>query len=556
MSSLTDMQEWQVLQKQFELEADNPILKYFESGQNRFARWSHKLGGLFVDYSKHRVSDKTMQLLMDLAMARGLESSRDQMFAGNNINFTEDRAVLHIALRNQSARPIRANGEDVMPKIKQVLQRLADFTDKVRSGEWKGYSGKKITDVVNIGIGGSDLGPRMAVTALRPFVTDKLKFHFVANVDGADLSNTLKQLNPQTTLFIVESKTFSTQETLTNARTARAWLLDKLKNKDAILKHFVAVSVNRAAVKEFGIAIEHMFEFWDWVGGRYSLWSAIGLPIMLAIGSARFQELLSGAYIVDEHFRTSPIAESLPVKLAMIDIWYVNFYHAKSRAVFPYSYDLRYLPHYLQQAEMESNGKQVTREGRPVDYSTGVVSWGATGVNSQHANFQMLHQGTQLVPADFIVALQSFDGLPDHHDKLVSNCIAQTEALLCGKSEQRVREEMQRQGCPISEIDKLAPHRVFSGNRPTTTMVLDQIDPETLGSLIALYEHKIFVQGIVWDVNSFDQWGVELGKDLANTVLSELAQTSSSTTHDASTNGLIDYYKNSKAEAQRKCGPD
>jgi glucose-6-phosphate isomerase len=456
---------------------------------------------------------------------------------------------LHVALRNRSNRPIRLDGQDVMPQVNRVLQQMERFTAEVRNGDWKGFTGRQIRDVVNIGIGGSNLGPLMVTEALRPYQRERLQVHFVSNVDPTHITETLKILDPETTLFIVSSKTFTTQETLANALAARDWLLAALHEPAAIARHFVAVSTNAKAVREFGIDTENMFEFWDWVGGRYSLWSAIGLPIALGIGMDHFYELLQGAHEMDEHFAdTHDLSENMPVVMALIGIWYVNFFHAKTQAILPYDQYLRYLPAYLQQADMESNGKRVTRDGFPVEYATGPVVWGAAGTDGQHAFYQLIHQGTQLIPCDFIAPVTSHNPIGDQHQKFLANFLAQTEALMKGKSVEEVRAELQAEGVHPAQAVSLLPHKVFPGNKPTNSILFDRLTPRRLGALIALYEHKIFVQGVIWRVNSFDQWGVELGKQLADVILGELTETGAAGEHDSSTQGLLDYCKRMNKE--------
>jgi glucose-6-phosphate isomerase len=517
----------------------------FAADPQRFARMSREACGLFVDWSKHRATGETIALLLALARQQGVEGWRDRMFAGEKINGTEGRAVLHVALRNRSNRPILVDGKDVMPDVNAVLAQMRDFTERVRSGAWRGHTDETITDLVNIGIGGSDLGPVMVTEALRPYGRPELRTHFVSNVDGTHIAETLRQVDPARTLFVVASKTFTTQETLTNAHTARTWLLDLAGGDEAaIAKHFVAVSTNAGEVAAFGIDPANMFPFWDWVGGRYSLWSAIGLSIALAIGMDRFEELLAGAHELDEHFRTAPLPENLPVILAMLGVWYANFFGAETHAILPYDQYLHRFPAYLQQGDMESNGKRVDRDGRAItDYTTGPVIWGEPGTNGQHAFYQLIHQGTRLIPADFIAPIRTHNPLDRHHDILLANFFAQPEALMRGKPPGEARAELAAQGLPPEEVERLAPHRAFPGDRPTTSIVVDQLTPHTLGALIALYEHKIFVQGIVWNINSFDQWGVELGKQLASKILPELEDGTTISSHDASTNGLINRFK-------------
>jgi glucose-6-phosphate isomerase len=505
----------------------------FAADPARFERFSLQVGELLLDYSKNRITDETMALLARLAGEADVAGWRERMFNGEKINHTENRAVLHVALRNRSNRPVTVDGEDVMPKVNAVIERMGAFAEKVRSGEWRGYTGERITDVVNIGIGGSDLGPQMVYQALKPYRHPRLKVHFISNVDGAHVKETLEALNPETTLFIVSSKTFTTQETMTNAHYAREWFLAQSQAEKHIARHFVAVSTNRDTVTSFGIDPANMFEFWDWVGGRYSLWSAIGLSIVMAVGAERFVELLEGAHEMDEHFREAPLEKNMPVTLALLGIWYNNFFGAESQAILPYDHYLRSLPAYLEQADMESNGKSVDREGKAVDYATGQIIWGATGINGQHAFYQLLHQGTKMIPADFIVSVTPHTELQEHHDILIANFLAQTEALMRG----RTREETQAQ------TGQFVSHKVFEGNHPSNALLLQQLTPHALGMLIALYEHKIFVQGVIWNLNSYDQWGVELGKQLASRILPELHADAPVAGHDASTNALINYYR-------------
>ncbi|MBO6807028.1 MAG: glucose-6-phosphate isomerase [Thalassospira sp.] len=515
------------------------LRKAFADDPARFERYSAALNDLFVDYSKNLVNDDVMAALVDLAKAANVEGWRDRMFAGDKINVTENRAVLHTALRNLDGGPVEVDGTDVMPAVKEVLARLKDFAARVHSGQWKGHTGKKITDVVNIGIGGSDLGPVMVNEALRPYHIDGIRCHFVSNVDGAHIVDTLKFLDAETTLFIIASKTFTTDETLTNAYSARDWLVGMLKDEAAVAKHFVAVSTALDKVAAFGIDTDNAFGFWDWVGGRYSLWSAIGLPIILAVGYEKFEELLRGAQSMDNHFKTAPIETNIPMILGLIGVWYRNVLGASSQAILPYDQHLSRLPAYLQQADMESNGKSVTRDGKPIAYETGPIIWGEPGTNGQHAFYQLIHQGTELIPVDFIMAANALHPLSNHHDKLVSNCLAQAEALMRGKTEAEVREELSGSDLSPAEIDVLAPQKVFDGNKPSTMILYKQLDPFTLGRLVAMYEHKIFVQGIIWNVNSYDQWGVELGKQLAKELLPMVEGKEDAGTRDASTAGLI-----------------
>ena len=512
----------------------------FREDPARADRFFLKVGEhLFVDYSKNLITSDSMTALFELARKTGVEAHRDRMFAGEPINTTEHRAVLHVALRNRSNRAMTVGGHDVMPEVRAALDHVRSFSEAVRGGKWVGYTGLRITDVVNIGIGGSDLGPAMAAQAMAPYTTDGPRTHFVSNVDGAHLSDTLRSLHPATTLFTIASKTFTTQETMTNARSARQWLLQRAKDEAAIAKHFVAISTNESEVKQFGIAPENMFVFWDWVGGRYSLWSSIGLPIAIAAGFGHFEQILDGAHQMDEHFRTAPLEQNVPIVLGLLGVWYGSVLGADSHAVLPYEQHLQRLPAYLQQLEMESNGKRVDRDGHVVDFQTSPIVWGEPGTNGQHAFFQLLHQGTRLVSTDFLVGIESHDQLGDHHRLLVANCIAQTEALMRGKTEAEAREELKGQGLSAEAIDRLAPHKVFPGNRPSTTIMYRKLGPRTLGMLLAMYEHRVFTMGAVWHINSFDQWGVELGKQLAGAVAKDLASATDSTSHDSSTNRLI-----------------
>jgi glucose-6-phosphate isomerase len=512
---------------------------WFRDDPERATRHTITAASISLDYSKQPITGETMTLLVNLAQAMDVPGWTQRMFAGEKINFTEQRAVLHTALRNRRNRPIIIDGIDVMPAVNTVLNQMRRFSDAVRSGEWRGHTGETITDVVNIGIGGSDLGPVMACAALKPFAHARLRSHFVSNIDSTHLAETLNLLDAKRTLFIVCSKTFTTQETLTNAQSARCWLVDKLGNDSAVAKHFVAVSTNAKEVSAFGIDTANMFEFWDWVGGRYSLWSAVGLALVLLIGMDEFEHLLNGAFEMDEHFRTAPLAENLPVILALLGIWQRNFLCSETHAILPYSQALARFPAYLQQLDMESNGKRIDREGNPVSYATAPIIWGEPGTNGQHAFYQLIHQGTSIVPADFIFALESEYPTGDHQAKLLANCIAQTEALLHGKNLDQVTQEMSAQGLSTEQIANLAPHRVFPGNRPSNTLILERLDAKTLGALIAAYEHKVFVQGIIWNINSFDQWGVELGKQLANRVLLDLSAAAATTNHDGSTQQAI-----------------
>jgi glucose-6-phosphate isomerase len=568
MSALTGSPAWQALERHARDIRDAHLRDLFASDPDRFDKFSLELDDLLLDHSKNRIAEDTMRLLFNLARQADVEGWRDRMFAGERINTTENRAVLHVALRNRSSRPILVDGENVMPAVNAVLNHMRSFSEQVRSGRWRGHTGETITDVVNIGIGGSDLGPLMVCEALKPYQRlgaqaaeggsppqraqaaeggsrpqQPLHPHFVSNVDGAHLVHTLEGLDPARTLFIVASKTFTTQESMTNAASARAWLLEKLGPDAEVARHFVAVSTNTDAVREFGIDPQNMFVFWDWVGGRYSLWSAIGLPIALAVGMDRFEELLAGAHAMDEHFRSAPLERNLPVVLGMLGIWNRNFLGACSHAVLPYDQHLEHLPAYLQQGDMESNGKSVRRDGVRVDYATGPIIWGEPGTNGQHAFYQLIHQGTELIPADFIAAAESLTPLGDHHEKLLANFFAQPEALAFGKTAEEARAELEADGLSGAALDALLPHKVFEGNRPTNSILYRKLTPYALGRLIALYEHKIFTQGIVWNINSFDQWGVELGKQLAKTILPELSGAERIASHDASTNALINHFK-------------
>ncbi|MBI2236504.1 MAG: glucose-6-phosphate isomerase [Magnetospirillum sp.] len=518
--------------------ASQPMRERFAADPGRFARFSLTLDELLLDYSKNRITAETMALLVELARQAGVEDWRDRMFAGAPINATENRPVLHTALRNRSDRPVRVEGADVMPEVRAVLARMKDFSGRLRSGDWRGQTGKRMASVVNIGIGGSDLGPVMVTEALKPYHQAGLAVRFVSNVDGSHAAEVLKLCDPETTLFIIASKTFTTQETIANATTARHWLVAAL-GEAAIPRHFVALSTNEAAVRAFGIDTANMFEFWDWVGGRYSLWSAIGLSIAVAVGFERFEELLDGAFRMDEHFRTQPLERNMPAVLALLGLWYNNFHGAQAYAVLPYDQYLHRLPAYLQQLDMESNGKGCARDGAPVAWQTGPVVFGEPGTNGQHAFYQLIHQGTKLIPCDFLAAAETHNPLGGHHLMLLANFLAQPEALMTGKTAEQARTELLAAGMAEDEIARQLPHRVFPGDRPTNSLLYRRLDPRTLGMLIALYEHKVFVQGILWDINSFDQWGVELGKQLAKTILPELTATAEPTAHDASTKGLI-----------------
>jgi len=540
----TTTQAWFVLKKHFEEEMSRRQMKdLFAADPNRFESYSIKNGGILFDYSKNIISDKTIQLLFQLAKECGLDKAIEAQFAGKPINETEGRAVLHTALRNFSGDPVLLDGKDVMPAIQAVLQQMKTFCNKIHQGEHRGYTGKKITTIVNIGIGGSDLGPVMVTEALKPYWIDGMQTYFVSNVDGTHIAETLKKVNAEETLFLIASKTFTTQETMTNAHTARTWFLEHAKEEAHIATHFVALSTNEKLVNAFGIHSQNMFEFWDWVGGRYSLWSAIGLSIALTIGYNNFEELLKGAHEADMHFKTMPFEKNMPVIMALLGIWYTNFFGAQSEAILPYDQYLHRFAAYFQQGNMESNGKYVDRNGTTVNYATGPVIWGEPGTNGQHAFYQLIHQGTLVIPCDFIAPAKSHNPIGDHHDKLLSNYFAQTEALLNGKTEKTVKEELNAAGKSEAEIESLAPFKVFAGNKPTNSFLVEKITPHALGFLIALYEQKIFTQGVIWNIYSFDQWGVELGKQLANQILPELSNNEPVTKHDSSTNGLINQYK-------------
>ena len=547
---LTDRPTWKALLAHSREIGETRILDLFDRDPERPSGFSLEACGILFDYSKNPVSAETRRLLLALAEDASIPAQVAAMFEGKRINVTEKRAVLHTALRNRSKNPVMVDGQDVMPGVRNVLERMRGMAERVRGRIAKGVTGKAFTDIVNIGIGGSDLGPLMVTTALRPYGSPGLRAHFVSNVDGAHLAATLAVLDAETTLFIISSKTFTTQETLTNANSAREWLLTKLAAAGPaellVEHHFAAVSTNLEATAAFGIIPERVFGFWDWVGGRYSLWSAIGLPIALTLGFERFEELLAGAFEMDEHFRTTPLERNLPAMAALIGLWHIDFLGHRTHAVLPYAQDLLYLPAFLQQLDMESNGKRVDRSGAAADYLTGPVIWGAPGTNGQHAFFQHLHQGTQVTPADFIVAANAVDSLPGHNDMLLANCIAQSEALLRGKSADEVRAELKARGMQGEELERLTPHRVFPGNRPSNTLVLQRLDPRSLGALIAFYEHKVFVQGAIWNINSFDQWGVELGKQLAGGVLADLRAGKPAAEHDPSTQRLIQYVLKSR----------
>ena len=540
----TNTQAWKALEAHQSQLANTTIADLFKQEQNRFNDYSLSFENqILVDFSKNKINQETLKLLRQLAKESALGEAINAMFTGEKINRTENRAVLHTALRNRSNTPVYVDGKDVMPEVNAVLAKMSAFCDRVISGEWKGYTGKAITDVVNIGIGGSDLGPYMVTEALRPY-KNHLNMHFVSNVDGTHIAETLKKVNPETTLFLVASKTFTTQETMTNANSARDWLLAAAKDNSAVAKHFAALSTNGKAVAEFGIDTNNMFEFWDWVGGRYSLWSAIGLSIALSIGFDNFEALLSGAHEMDKHFRTAPLEKNIPATLALVGLWNTNFLGAQTEAILPYDQYLHRFAAYFQQGNMESNGKYVDRNGDVIrDYQTGPIIWGEPGTNGQHAFYQLIHQGTMLIPCDFIAPAQSHNPLGDHHSKLLSNFFAQTEALAFGKTKEEVEAEFVKAGKSLDEVKDIVPFKVFTGNKPTNSILVQKMTPFVLGALIAMYEHKIFAQGVIFNIFSFDQWGVELGKQLANRILPELADKENVSSHDSSTNGLINQFK-------------
>lgn len=543
-SSLVSSAAWQALKKHHAETESLHMLDLFNEDSDRFVKFSVEYEALLLDYSKNRMTEETLPLLFNLAKQAGVEDWRERLLSGEKINTTEGRSVLHTALRNRSNKPVSSDNEDVMPLVNEELAKMRTFTETVRSGDWKGFTGKAITDIVNIGIGGSDLGPNMVCTALQPYAKDNLQVHFVSNVDALQITQTLSKLNAETTLFIIASKTFTTQETLTNAHSARTWFLRQQgTDKADVAKHFVAASTNANAVAAFGIDTANMFQFWDWVGGRYSLWSAVGLSIMLYVGMDNYEQLLEGAHSMDKHFAEQPLESNMPVILALIGIWYTNFYDAESQAILPYDHNLGLLPAYLEQADMESNGKSVRRDGTAVGYSTGAIVWGAEGINGQHAFYQLLHQGTRVIPADFIASVQSHADDQNHTDILASNFLAQTEALMRGRSLEETQQELSDAGVSEAEVEMRLPHMYFEGNQPTNSIVMDKLTPYNLGSIVAMYEHKIFVQGVIWNINSYDQWGVELGKKLAKNVLQELESGLDKFQHDSSTAGLLNWFR-------------
>ena len=547
MSQINQSPIWQSLNQHKKDIESISLREMFKSDPNRFNHFHIQFNDLLLDYSKHRISKETISLLVKLAKEADVEGWRNRMFEGEKINSTEHRAVLHTALRNQNISPIISDGEDVMPKVKNVLKKMRRFSEEVRSGQWKGFTGKTITSVINIGIGGSDLGPAMVCQALKAYGSKTITPYFVSNVDGADLSQALEKCNPETTLFIIASKTFTTQETMTNAFSARDWFLKAAKDNQHIKKHFVALSTNQHVVSEFGIDTENMFEFWDWVGGRYSLWSAIGLSIALYIGMDGFEDLLKGGFEMDEHFKTAPIEQNIPMMMGLLGVWYINFFDFPTHAILAYDQGLSKLAPYLQQADMESNGKFINRDGEHIDFHTGPVIWGEVGTNGQHAFYQLLHQGTEIVPADFIMPIESQYALGkdgnEHHKILLSNFIAQTQSLMLGKTYNEARAEIEKQGYEGEDIESFIPQKTFEGNRPTSSILFKKLTPKTLGQIIAMYEHKIFTQGIIWNINSFDQWGVEYGKQIAKQVLPKLSEKTPTDNFDSSTNGLINYIK-------------
>jgi glucose-6-phosphate isomerase len=543
MTVMNEGKSWQALAEHYKKVSPLHMRDLFQGDPQRFEKFSLRFNDILLDFSKNRITEETLQLLHNLVNEAELSSWIEKMFAGEAINHTEQRAVLHVALRNMTGQPMYVDGKDVMPLVKAELEKMEALSEAIRSRKWRGVSGQPITDIVNIGIGGSDLGPVMVTEALRPYGVHDLRVHYVSNVDENHILDTLEKVRPETTLFIVASKTFTTQETMLNANTARTWFLKAIDDESALKKHFVAVSANIAAAEKFGIAKENVFAMWDWVGGRYSLWSAIGLSIAIYIGMENYRSLLLGAYEMDVHFRTAPVAENLPITLALLGVWYNNFFGAQAHVVLPYDQHLHRLPAYLQQADMESNGKYVDRQGKEVTDTTGPIIFGEIGISAQHAFYQLLHQGTKLVPADILAPISDYHCIQDHHRALMSNVFAQAEALMKGKTEEEARDELHAAGMETEQLEQLLPYKIFQGNKPTNTILFDTLDPKTLGSLIALYEHKIFVQGVIWNINSFDQWGVELGKQLASHILDELEHDNAVTTHDSSTNGLINYYK-------------
>lgn len=541
--TITDSAAWKQLEQHFQQTQSQHMRDLFEANPDRFNDFHIQLDDILLDYSKNRITEETRRLLIDLAKEAGVEEWREKMFAGEHINVTEDRAVLHVALRNRCNKPMLVDGLDVMPEVNRVLDKMENFSDSVRSGLLRGYDGERFKSIINIGIGGSDLGPQVVCESMKPFAQRGLNAYFVSNADSTHLQETLKQVEPESTLFVISSKSFATQETMLNAESAKKWFLGLVGNDKAIAKHFVAVTNNIEAATDFGITADNIYEIWDWVGGRYSLWSAIGLPIALYLGMDHFKELLEGAHVMDHHFKEAPLEENMPVIMAMLGVWYNNFHQSQSHAVMPYSQYLRRLPAYLQQLDMESNGKTIDREGERVEYLTGPIIWGEPGTNGQHAFFQLLHQGTKPVPADFIVPCISQSPMGNHHRVLVSNCFAQTRALMHGKTTSEALNQMREEGVSDDVINELFSHKVFDGNKPTNTILFEKLTPKTLGSILALYEHKVFVQGVIWNINSFDQMGVEYGKELAGDIQGELSNRDETTNYDSSTNALINYRK-------------
>ncbi|MBS1576309.1 MAG: glucose-6-phosphate isomerase [Bacteroidetes bacterium] len=539
----TSTEAWKQLQEHYEQAKSIQIKDLFKNDPDRFAKLSLQTGEILFDYSKNIITGETLRLLQQLAKETNVKEAIEAMFNGEKINETENRSVLHVALRNFSKEPVYSDGKDVMPEVRKVLRKMKKFSEGIHSGEHRGYTGKKIKYIVNIGIGGSDLGPFMVSEALKPYWVEGIETYFVSNIDGTNIAETLKKVSPERTLFLIASKTFTTQETMTNAHTARLWFLKKAKDEKHIAKHFAALSTNETEVVKFGIDKKNMFEFWDWVGGRYSLWSAIGLSIVLTIGYKNFEQLLKGAYATDNHFRNTSFEKNIPVIMALVGLWYTSFFGSQTEAILPYDQYMHRFPAYFQQGNMESNGKSVDRKGKKLDHNSGPVIWGEPGTNGQHAFYQLIHQGTVLIPCDFIAPAQTHNPIGDHHVKLLSNFFAQTEALMNGKKPEEVRAELVKSGMDEEHIERLLPFKVFPGNRPTNSFLIKKITPFSLGQLIALYEHKIFVQGVIWNIFSFDQWGVELGKQLANKILPELQDGNSVSNHDASTNGLINAYK-------------
>lgn len=549
MQKLTERASWKALEAHFEKIKDVHMRDLFAQDKQRFKKYSAQMDDILLDFSKNRIDDETFTLLCDLAKDIGIEEWRDQMFSGAPINNSEFRPVLHTALRNRSNAPVFVDGEDVMPKINRVLAQIRYFTERVRGGHLRGYSGHLITDVINIGIGGSDLGPHVVCDSMKPYAQRGMNVHFVSNVDPTHLTEILKFVQPESVLIIVSSKTFTTQETMLNAKSARRWFVEQTGNEKAVARHFVAVTANKQAASDFGILEENMFEFWDWVGGRYSLWSAIGLPIALYLGMDHFEQLLEGAYAMDMHFQSAPIEKNIPIILALLGIWYNNFFNAQSHAIMAYNQYLRRFPAYLQQLDMESNGKTIDREGKRVDYLTGPIIWGETGSNAQHAFFQLLHQGTKPVPADFLVPARSKNPLGNQQGVLLANYFAQTRALMKGRTEAEARAELEGSGFSDAIIKEVLPHKIFEGNKPTNSIIFKNLDPRTLGALFAMYEHKVFVQGVIWNINSFDQWGVEYGKQLASDIQKELRDKAETSRYDDSTNNLINYYRKLKSSS-------